>query len=355
MRNLVDILDLTTAEIDGLISVASDIIDRPEAYAERAKGKILGTLFFEPSTRTRLSFTSAMMSLGGSVLGFDQAGSTSVSKGETVADTIRMVSAYADIIAMRHPKEGAPVVASAVATVPVINAGDGGHYHPTQTLTDLLTIKRKLGRLDNLTVGIAGDLKYGRTVHSLISAMSRYEGVKFVLISPEELKLPEYVKEEFLGEGKSPYVETTDLEGAIPELDILYMTRIQAERFADRQEYERLKDSYILTAAKLRTAKPTLSVMHPLPRVNEIDVDVDDDPRAHYFEQAANGRFIRMALILMLLDTKGVDDRRLHGVENKHLECLNPHCLSRSERGIKKLFEGERCIYCDQKAIKVNC
>ena len=355
MRNLVDILDLTTAEIDGLISVASDIIDRPEAYAERAKGKILGTLFFEPSTRTRLSFTSAMMSLGGSVLGFDQAGSTSVSKGETVADTIRMVSAYADIIAMRHPKEGAPVVASAVATVPVINAGDGGHYHPTQTLTDLLTIKRKLGRLDNLTVGIAGDLKYGRTVHSLISAMSRYEGVKFVLISPEELKLPEYVKEEFLGEGKSPYVETTDLEGAIPELDILYMTRIQAERFADRQEYERLKDSYILTASKLRTAKPTLSVMHPLPRVNEIDVDVDDDPRAHYFEQAANGRFIRMALILMLLDTKGVDDRRLHGVENKHLECLNPHCLSRSERGIKKLFEGERCIYCDQKAIKVNC
>ena len=355
MRNLVDILDLTTAEIDGLISVASDIIDRPEAYAERAKGRILGTLFFEPSTRTRLSFTSAMMSLGGSVLGFDQAGSTSVSKGETVADTIRMVSAYADIIAMRHPKEGAPVVASAVATVPVINAGDGGHYHPTQTLTDLLTIKRKLGRLDNLTVGIAGDLKYGRTVHSLISAMSRYEGVKFVLISPEELKLPEYVKEEFLGEGKSPYVETTDLEGAIPELDILYMTRIQAERFADRQEYERLKNSYILTASKLRTAKPTLSVMHPLPRVNEIDVDVDDDPRAHYFEQAANGRFIRMALILMLLDTKGVDDRRLHGVENKHLECLNPHCLSRSERGIKKLFEGERCIYCDQKAIKVNC
>ena len=355
MRNLVDILDLTTTEIDGLISVASDIIDRPEAYAERAKGKILGTLFFEPSTRTRLSFTSAMMSLGGSVLGFDQAGSTSVSKGETVADTIRMVSAYADIIAMRHPKEGAPVVASAVATVPVINAGDGGHYHPTQTLTDLLTIKRKLGRLDNLTVGIAGDLKYGRTVHSLISAMSRYEGVKFVLISPDELKLPEYVKEEFLGEGKSPYVETTDLEGAIPELDILYMTRIQAERFADRQEYERLKNSYILTASKLRTAKPTLSVMHPLPRVNEIDVDVDDDPRAHYFEQAANGRFIRMALILMLLDTKGVDDRRLHGVENKHLECLNPHCLSRSERGIKKLFEGERCIYCDQKAIKVNC
>ena len=355
MRNLVDILDLTTAEIDGLISVASDIIDRPEAYAERAKGRILGTLFFEPSTRTRLSFTSAMMSLGGSVLGFDQAGSTSVSKGETVADTIRMVSAYADIIAMRHPKEGAPVVASAVATVPVINAGDGGHYHPTQTLTDLLTIKRKLGRLDNLTVGIAGDLKYGRTVHSLISAMSRYEGVKFVLISPDELKLPEYVKEEFLGEGKSPYVETTDLEGAIPELDILYMTRIQAERFADRQEYERLKDSYILTAAKLSAAKPTLSVMHPLPRVNEIDVDVDDDPRAHYFEQAANGRYIRMALILMLLDTKGVDDRRLHGVENKNLECINPHCLSRSERGIKKLFEGERCIYCDQKAIKVNC
>lgn len=354
MRNLIDILDLSTNEIDRLIEVASDIIDRPESYSESAKGKILGTLFFEPSTRTRLSFTSAMMSLGGSVLGFDQAGSTSVSKGETVADTIRMVSAYSDIIAMRHPKEGAPVVASEVATVPIINAGDGGHYHPTQTLTDLITIKRKLGRLDNLTVGLVGDLKYGRTVHSLISAMSRYEGVRFVLISPTELALPEYVKEEFLGEGKCTYTETCDMEGAIPELDVLYMTRIQAERFADRAEYDRLKNVYELTRAKLAAAKPTLSIMHPLPRVTEIHVDVDDDPRAHYFEQAANGRYIRMALILMLLNTKGVDDKRLRGVENKKLECINPHCLSRSERGIKKLFDGERCIYCDQRAAKIE-
>ena len=354
MKNLIDILDLSTEEIDGLIDVASDIIDHPENYADRCRGKILGTLFFEPSTRTRLSFTSAMMSLGGSVLGFDQAGSTSVSKGETVSDTIRMVSAYSDIIAMRHPKEGAPVVASAVSTVPIINAGDGGHFHPTQTLTDLLTIKRKLGRLDNLTVGLVGDLKYGRTVHSLISAMSRYEGIRFVLISPSELALPDYVKEEFLDRTGCPYVETADMEGAIPQLDVLYMTRIQAERFADRAEYDRLKNVYELTRAKLAGAKPTLSVMHPLPRVTEIHVDVDDDPRAHYFDQAANGRYIRMALILMLLDTKGVEDGRLRGTENKAMECINPHCLSRSERGIKKLFDGDRCIYCDQKGVSID-
>ena len=260
-----------------------------------------------------------------------------------------MVSAYADIIAMRHPKEGAPIAASEVATVPVINAGDGGHFHPTQTLTDLLTIKRKFGRFDNLTVGICGDLKYGRTVHSLIAAMSRYEGVSFVLISPEELKLPDYVKEEYLN-GKRPFTELTDLEAAIPSLDILYMTRIQAERFESREEYERLKDSYILNAAKLAGAKSGLSIMHPLPRVNEIDVDVDCDPRAHYFEQAANGRYIRMALILKLLDTRGVDDKRIHGKENPELECVNPHCLSRTERGIKLLFEGDKCIYCDQSA-----
>ena len=284
MRNLIDILDFTTEEIDRLVSVASDIIECPEKYSEVCRGKILGTLFFEPSTRTRLSFTSAMMSLGGSVLGFDQAGSTSVSKGETVSDTIRMVSAYSDIIAMRHPREGAPIVASRVATVPIINAGDGGHFHPTQTLTDLLTIKRKLGRLDNLTVGLVGDLKYGRTVHSLISAMSRYEGVKFVLISPEELKLPDYVKEEYL-KGHE-YIECESLEDAIPSLDILYMTRLRAERFPNKEDYERLKDSYILTRDKLSGAKSSLSVMHPLPRVNEISVDVDTDPRSHYFEQA---------------------------------------------------------------------
>ncbi len=352
MRNLVNILDLTTSEIDGLIECALDIINSPEKYADSCRGKILGTLFFEPSTRTRLSFTSAMMSLGGSVLGFSQAGSSSISKGETVSDTIRMVSAYSDIIAMRHPKEGAPIVASRVATVPIINAGDGGHFHPTQTLTDLLTIKRKKGRFDNLTVGICGDLKYGRTVHSLISAMVRYEGVKFVLISPEELRLPEYVKIEYLG--NSEYVETESLDEAIPSLDILYMTRIQAERFDSKEEYERLKDSYILTREKLGGAKPDLSIMHPLPRVNEIDVDVDDDPRADYFMQAECGRYIRMALILMLLKTKGVDDRRTHGTERSDLVCENPHCISRTERGIKRLFdEYDRCIYCDQTARKI--
>ena len=352
MRNLVDILDLTTEEIDSMISVAEDIIRDPDSYRESCRGKILGTLFFEPSTRTRLSFTSAMMSLGGSVLGFDQAGSTSVAKGETVSDTIRMVSAYSDIIAMRHPKEGAPVVASGVATVPIINAGDGGHFHPTQTLTDLFTIKEKCGRLTDLTVGVCGDLKYGRTVHSLISAMTRYAGVRFVLISPSELALPEYVKEEFLDKNGCPYVETADLEAAIPELDILYMTRIQGERFADPMEYERLKDSYILDRKKLASAKPTLSIMHPLPRVNEISVDVDSDPRAHYFDQAANGRYIRMALILMLLKTKGIDDKRLFGIEDPTLECRNSHCITGTERGIVRLFAGDRCIYCDQKAAK---
>lgn len=352
MRNLVDILDFTTEEIDGLIRVANDIIDCPEKYKSACQGKILGTLFFEPSTRTRLSFTSAMMSLGGSVLGFDNAGSSSVTKGETVSDTIRMVSAYTDIIAMRHPKEGAPIVASRVATVPVINAGDGGHYHPTQTLTDLLTIYRKKGRFDRLTVGICGDLKYGRTVHSLISAMSRYEGVRFVLISPPELKIPEYVKEEFLGEGKCPYKEVLTLEEAMSEIDILYMTRIQQERFADRDEYERLKDVYILTGDKLATAKPDLSILHPLPRVNEISVEVDDDPRAHYFTQAEYGRYIRMALILMLLGTNGVDDRRTNGVADESLVCQNPHCITGVERGIKHLFKNGKCVYCDQTAQK---
>ena len=263
-----------------------------------------------------------------------------------------MVSAYSDIIAMRHPKEGSPTVASAVATVPIINAGDGGHFHPTQTLTDLLTIKRKFGRFDNLTVGICGDLKYGRTVHSLIAALTRYENINFVLISPNELKLPDYVKEDYLNGTKCTYTELTSLEEAIPTLDILYMTRIQAERFQDRDEYERLKDSYILNLSKLKCAKSTLSILHPLPRVNEISVDVDDDPRAHYFEQAALGRYIRMALILKLLDTKGVDDKRTDGEEDESLECRNPHCLSLTERGIKKLFKNGKCIYCDQTAHK---
>jgi aspartate carbamoyltransferase catalytic subunit len=349
MRNLINILDLSVEEIDGLVRLASDIIDNPEVYADSCKGKILGALFFEPSTRTRLSFTSAMMSLGGQVLGFDQAASSSVAKGETVADTIRMVSAYSDIIAMRHPKEGAPIVASKVATVPVINAGDGGHFHPTQTLTDLLTIHKKKGRFDNLVIGICGDLKYGRTVHSLIAAMSRYKNVSFVLISPEELRIPDYVKDDHLFTGGCEYVETENLESAIPSLDILYMTRIQAERFESREEYERLKDSYELTASKLAMAKDDLSIMHPLPRVTEINVDVDDDSRADYFDQAMYGRYIRMALILMLLGTKGVDDRRMDGKRISGKICENPHCISRTERGIKRLFdEYGKCVYCDQ-------
>ena len=353
MRNLVNILDLSTEEIDELIKTASDILDNPELYTNSCRGKILGTLFFEPSTRTRLSFTSAMMGLGGNVLGFSQAGSSSTAKGETVADTIRMVSAYSDIIVMRHPKEGAPIVASEVATVPVINAGDSGHFHPTQTLTDLLTIKKKKGRFDNLTICVCGDLKYGRTVHSLISAMSRYPGVKFVLIAPEELRLPDYVKDEYLYSTGCEFVETDNLDTAIPSLDILYMTRIQAERFDSKEEYERLKDSYILTRDKLAIAKEDLSILHPLPRVNEIDVDVDDDPRADYFDQAMYGRYIRMALILMLLKTKGVVDKRVTGAPDHSLVCTNPHCISRNERGIKLLFDEGRCIYCDQAASKI--
>lgn len=349
MRNLINILDLSVEEIDHLVELGTDIYKNPEKYKDACRGKILGSLFFEPSTRTRLSFTSAMMGLGGNVLGFSQAANSSIAKGETVSDTIRMVDAYSDIIVMRHPKEGAPIVASKVAKVPLINAGDGGHYHPTQTLTDLLTIKHKKGRFDNLTIGICGDLKYGRTVHSLISAMVRYPGVRFVLISPDELRLPDYVKDEFLYHFGVEFAETTNLEAAIPSLDILYMTRIQAERFASKEEYDRLKNSYILTKSKLYYAKPDLSIMHPLPRVNEIAVDVDDDERAHYFDQAEFGRYIRMALILMLLETKGIDDRRLCGIELPGIVCQNPHCISRTERGIKRLFEDGRCIYCDQR------
>ncbi len=352
MRNLIDILDLSVEEIDGLIDTAMDMIANPKAYATACSGQILGTLFFEPSTRTRLSFTSAMVSLGGNVLGFSEVSSTSVSKGETVADTIKMVSAYSDIIAMRHPKEGAPVVASSISSVPIINAGDGGHFHPTQTLADLLTIKRKFGRLDNLTIGLCGDLKYGRTVHSLIAATTRYKNIKFVLIAPDELKLPDYVKNEFLAEGS--YKEVYNLDDAIPELDILYMTRVQQERFASLDDYERLKDSYILTADKLKSAKKTLSIMHPLPRVNEIATDVDADPRAHYFDQAANGRYIRMALILKLLREKNIEDKSRTGDENPSLVCINPHCITRTERGIKKLFRDKSCIYCDQTAISLT-
>lgn len=301
MRHLIDIMDLSVSEIDEMIAVAKDIIAKPEEYCEKCKGKKLATLFFEPSTRTRLSFEAAMYELGGNVLGFSEAQSSSAAKGESVADTIRTVGAYADIIAMRHPKEGAPVVASAKSTVPVINAGDGGHNHPTQTLTDLLTISREKGRLDNMTVGLCGDLKFGRTVHSLITAMSRYQNVKFVLIAPEELRIPEYLKQEVLVKKNMDFVETTDLESAMPELDILYMTRVQRERFFNEQDYLRLKDSYILTPDKLNNAKADLAILHPLPRVNEISVAVDEDPRARYFEQVLNGKYIRMALILKLL------------------------------------------------------
>ena len=350
MKNLIDILDFSVEELDDLCDLADDIIKRPSAYAEACRGKILGTLFFEPSTRTRLSFTSAMMSLGGNVLGFSQAGSSSVSKGETVADTIRMVSAYSDIIAMRHPKEGAPVVAASVSKVPIINAGDGSHFHPTQTLTDLITIRRRHGRFNNLTVGVCGDLKYGRTVHSLIAAMSRYENVKFILISPDELKLPSYVKEEFLDGGKCEYRETKSLEEAIGELDILYMTRVQQERFSNPEDYERLKDSYILSLDKLADAKSDLSILHPLPRVNEISTDVDDDPRAAYFEQAEYGRYIRMALILKLLREKDMPTRRPSGEENPELICHNSRCITGVERGIKRLYRNGTCIYCDRKA-----
>ena len=304
MKSLIDILDLTLEEIDGLTDTALDIIANREKYAHKCQGKKLATLFFEPSTRTRLSFEAAMYELGGHVLGFSEANSSSAAKGESVADTVRTVGCYADIIAMRHPKEGAPLVASMKAGVPVINAGDGGHNPPTQTLADLLTIRREKGRFDNLTIGLCGDLKFGRTVHSLIGAMSRYENVKFVLISPDELKIPEYLKKEVLLAKNIEFYETGDLEAAMPELDILYMTRVQRERFFNEADYLRLKDSYILNTAKLENAKTDLCIMHPLPRVNEISVDVDSDPRACYFKQVENGKFVRMALILKLLEVQ---------------------------------------------------
>ena len=363
MRNLVNILDLSTKEINDLVMTAGDIMENPELYSDSCRGKILGTLFFEPSTRTRLSFTSAMMSLGGNVLGFDQASSTSTAKGETVADTIRMVSAYTDIIAMRHPKEGAPIVAQQNSSVPIINAGDGGHFHPTQTLTDLLMIKRRFGRLDNLTVGICGDLKYGRTVHSLIAALARYKGIKLVLISPEELKLPSYIRADVIEKNGMDYVQTTDLEAALPELDILYMTRVQGERFADQNEFLRLRDSYILTEEKMKLAKSDMSVLHPLPRVNEISVKVDDDPRACYFKQVSNGKYMRMALILKLLD-----EAKKNPTPERHtpagdslvnvIKCQNTRCISQTEQELDQVFNAidkengvYRCHYCEIKQI----
>ncbi len=358
-KSLINISDLSVEELAALIETANDMIDHPEKYAEVCHGKKLATLFYEPSTRTRLSFEAAMLELGGSVLGFSEATSSSAAKGESVADTARVISAYADIIAMRHPKAGAPYVASRHATIPVINAGDGGHSHPTQTLTDLLTISRECGRLDHLTVGLCGDLKNGRTVHSLMEAMSRYEGTRFVLISPAELEVPGYIIHEVVAKHDVTYTVTDDLEGAIPELDILYMTRIQRERFADPDEYERLKDSYILTPEKLTNAKADLAILHPLPRVNEISVKVDDDPRACYFRQALCGKYIRMALILKLLSEN--TDHKPHresydGLMMNEITCRNPQCITSIEQELDQVFRVVnpemkicRCIYCESK------
>ena len=355
MRSLISILDFTVEELETLIATAEDIAQHPEKYQDTCKHKTLATLFFEPSTRTRLSFEAAMLELGGNVLGFSEAGSSSAAKGESVADTAKTVSNYAHIIAMRHPKEGAPYVASRAATVPVINAGDGGHQHPTQTLADLLTIHREMGRLNDLVIGLCGDLKYGRTVHSLIEAMSRYSGIRFVLISPKELMLPDYVRCNVLDAEQIPYTEVTSLEEAIPELDILYMTRIQRERFDDPEEYERLKDSYVLTADKMSAAKETMAVLHPLPRVNEISVKVDDDPRAAYFRQTLNGKYMRMALILKLLEEAKQNPLR-EAIDTDgwvyDKVCTNPKCICQTEQElpqVAELAEGiYRCFYCEK-------
>ena len=355
MRHLIDPTDLSVKEIDEIIALAEDIIANRAKYSEVLKGKKLATLFYEPSTRTRLSFTSAMMELGGCVIGFSDAASSSVSKGETVADTVRVVRCFADIIAMRHFKEGGPLVGSQYAGIPIINAGDGSHSHPTQTMTDLLTIHREKGRLNNLTIGFCGDLKYGRTVHSLIKAMSRYEGIKVVLISPEELRLPPYMLEEMRLSGLE-YREVATLEEAMPELDILYMTRVQKERFDDEEEYNRVKDSFILDVEKMALGKKDMIVLHPLPRVNEITRAVDNDKRAAYFRQVENGKFVRMALIYTLL--KWADENRPFEqtpqlepglIVNKHT-CTNPKCISSTEDVDQLAVEtqdGLRCAYCE--------
>ena len=352
MKKLISPLDLSTAEIDQLLALADRIIDDPPAYAHKCDGKILATLFFEPSTRTRLSFESAMLRLGGKVLGFSSANSSSAAKGETVADTARMAQCYADIIAMRHPKEGAATAAAAKVKCPLINAGDGGHQHPTQTLTDLLTIHRLKGRLDHLTIGLCGDLKFGRTVHSLIRAMMRYEGIRFVLVSPKELMIPDYIRDDMTAAG-FPIREVENLEDAIGEMDILYMTRVQGERFADQEEFLRLRDHYILDAAKMALAKPDMIVMHPLPRVNEIATEVDDDPRAAYFEQANFGRFVRMALILTMLESQ-TDNQVIPEHTEVLGDCQNPHCITRVESSLPRLYTRSekgvcRCVYCEHE------
>ena len=360
MRSLNSILDLSVEELDQLIATAKDIAAHPENYWDSCKHKKLATLFFEPSTRTRLSFEAAMLELGGSVIGFSEASSSSAAKGESMADTAKILSCYADIMAIRHPKDGAPYVASRNATVPVINAGDGMHNHPTQTLADLLTISREMGRLKDLTIGFCGDLKYGRTVHSLIEAMSRYTGIRFVLISPEELKIPGFIRYNVFENKGIPYTETTSLEEAMPQLDVLYMTRIQRERFDDPWEYERLKDSYVLDVEKMKLAKEKMCVLHPLPRVNEISVKVDDDPRAAYFRQALNGKYMRMALILKLLDEAKQNPEK-EAIDTTDLEydrvCHNPKCISQTEQELPQIFrctdkaaDIHRCIYCEQRA-----
>lgn len=361
MRSLINIQDFSVEELQSLVERASDIIDHPELYSRACVGKTLATLFFEPSTRTRLSFEAAMYGLGGNVLGFQSGNNSSASKGESVADTAKVISCYADIIAMRHPMEGAPMVAALNAEVPVINAGDGGHQHPTQTLTDLLTIYREKGRFNDLVVGFCGDLKYGRTVHSLIEALARYSGIRFVLVSPAELRLPGYVREETLKRHNLPYKETESLEEALPELDILYMTRVQRERFSDLATYERLKDTYILDMAKMALAKDDLCVMHPLPRVNEISVAVDADPRACYFRQAHNGKYIRMALILKLLEEAEKDKTNrtldlISGLPRASAPCHNPNCITHTEQELPSLYKAKpdlkgrhRCFWCESR------
>lgn len=359
MRSVIDVIDLSVKELDELIHTAIDISEHPEKYQDCCAHKKLATLFFEPSTRTRLSFEAAMLELGGSVLGFSDSASSSTSKGESVADTAKIVSCYADIIAMRHPMSGAAYVAASNASIPVINAGDGDHCHPTQTLADLLTIYREMGRFNNLTIGCCGDLKYGRTVHSLLLAMSRYKNVKVMLISPNELRLPDYLKDEVLENSGMEYIEVTSLEEAIPKLDILYMTRIQRERFDCLETYERLKDSYILTTDKLKNAKKDMRILHPLPRVNEISVKVDDDPRAAYFRQALNGKYMRMALILKLLEEAGKDNQitTTNDIVKGEKPCANSRCISKTEQELEPLFRVTskergicRCLYCDTEA-----
>lgn len=359
MRHLIDPTDLSTEELQEIIDLGLDIIDNPGKYSEACKGRKLATLFYEPSTRTRLSFTSAMMELGGNVIGFSNANNTSVSKGETVADTTKVINCFADIIAMRHSVEGAPLVSAMNSNIPVINAGDGSHAHPTQTLTDLLTIRREIGRFDNLTIGFCGDLRFGRTVHSLIKALSRYKGIKVVLIAPDQLRLPAYMKEEVCDRYGIPYVEVNSMEEVMPELDVLYMTRVQKERFLDQDDYDRVKDCFILTPDKLKNAKPTMRILHPLPRVNEIAVEVDQDPRAAYFRQVANGKYVRMALILKLLEWAQNEPRHQElipedTVTGQHI-CSNPKCISNMEN-VPSMFRPDRanagqyrCVYCESK------